>query len=118
MIAEERKNIGLNNGCFFLIFRHIDQAQDALKHQDAFRRTLLSANNSILSEEQKAKYNVAKWRLQKAPASSDVRWAKIGQHDLTSVIKSFFLYLLLFVICVLLVSPLTVSPSTTLTHFL
>ncbi len=63
MIAEERKNIGLNNGCFFLIFRHLDQAQDALKHQDAFRRTLLSANNSILSEEQKAKYNVAKWRL-------------------------------------------------------
>lgn len=47
------------------------------------------------------------WRLEKAPSYSDIKWHKLGTYDVSSLFKSFILYLGLFVICVVLVTPLT-----------
>jgi hypothetical protein len=47
------------------------------------------------------------WHFYKAPSYSDIIWSKLGASDVASIVKSFFLYFALFIICVILVTPLT-----------
>lgn len=103
MIEEEERNASVNNGCLFIQFRHVFQAQEAIRHPELFLAGLVGA-----TLEQRVKYGMDSWQLLKAPPASDIRWSKIGTYDMASRIKSLFLYVLLFFICVTLVTPLTV----------
>jgi hypothetical protein len=103
MIEEESKLEFGNNGACFVVFKHKYQAQRAIRSPNEFLNGVLARDPLI-----RLKYCVESWRLEKAPPSSDVIWGKLGTRDLSSALKSIFLYLLLFVFCVLLITPLTV----------
>jgi len=51
--------------------------------------------------------NMTEWKLCQAPAQSDLVWDKLNKRSMTSSIKSWTLSILLFVISVLVLSPLT-----------
>lgn len=45
MILEEQRTANLNNGCFFIVFRHTHYAQEAIRNQKAFLEALTGASN-------------------------------------------------------------------------
>ena len=68
---------------------------------------------------QRRKLGIDDWNIEQAPPVSDIIWSKIGTKDLLSTLKSIFLYLLLFIICIILVSPLTLFDlAKPLTHWI
>jgi len=104
MIEEEAKLENGNNGACFVVFKYKYMAQEVIRKPSEFLSGVLASNPQI-----RIRFNVDLWTVEKAPPASDIIWSKLGTRDISSNLKSIFLYLLLFIFCVLLVSPLTVT---------
>ena len=90
----------------FIVFKSYLTAKHARRNPQAFIDTINSDKKLVYN------FNINNWHITKAPPESDIFWFKLGKKDFISSIKSFVLFLLLFIVCVVLVSPLTVSMFT------
>jgi len=60
-----------------------------------------------LTPEQRASTKVLKWKVSRAPASSDIIWENMQNDEFYSEVKSWLLLFILFLVCVVFVTPLT-----------
>ena len=61
-----------------------------------------------LSQEERVETQALQWRIRQAPSQSDIIWENMYKDDGVSEVKSWFLVLLLFVGCVVLITPVSV----------
>ena len=93
-----------NIGCAFVVFRSSALVSDLVHMSTSnFIKTL------SISPSEQTKFNTSRWSIRKAPVESDIIWDGLYKKDFVSVIKKVVLISLLFIISVILVTPITVS---------
>lgn len=95
-------------GVAFITFNHPECVQESIANfkTDILEITKGSPHNKTL--------NLEEWTLQQAPPVSDIVWEHLRYYDKTlSWIKSIFLSILLFVLCIVVVTPLTLLDKLT-----
>lgn len=93
-----------NIGCAFLTFRSsalVHELLDKNMDKDILRYLKLSGAEN-------ARLETREWKFRKAPTENDIIWKKINKIDFTSYLKISILCVILFIISVVLVTPLTV----------
>lgn len=66
-----------------------------------------------LTPEQRAESHVLQWKLKKAPASSDIIWVNMQRDEFFSSVRSWFLIIILFIVCVIFLTPMTLVDQLT-----
>ena len=68
---------------------------------------------SRLTPEQRQKFRVLQWQVKKSPASSDIIWENMQQDEFYSNIRSWFLLFVLMILCVIILTPMTLVDQLT-----
>ena len=99
LIQKTQKNIG----CAFVSFKSSTLVSDIRKKPEAVIRTF------NLTEAEKKEFRFEKWTLNKAPVENNISWPDLNKVGFDSIIKKVVLIIILFVVSVVLITPLTVS---------
>lgn len=62
-----------------------------------------------LTDAEKEEFKFRKWTLHKAPVQNNISWNDLNKVNIDSTVKKIILLVLLFLVSVLLITPLTVS---------
>ena len=58
-----------------------------------------------LSPDELQQFSVLSWDIKKAPTQSEILWSNLHKGGFKSQIKSWFLLLILMIVCIILVTP-------------
>ena len=104
------KNVRLshNSGIGFVTFVSRLQVSRCLDIEDFYDLAM-----QRLSVDDRTKMQVFNWRIEKAPAQTDLLWENIYKDEGTTRVKSYLLLALLLFVCIILVTPMLLAQKLT-----
>lgn len=90
-------------GAAFFVFRSLTLANEISRKPFTFLRQLK------VTAKERDQYKIDLWKVRRAPLESDINWSDLKkQRGFKSVFKKVLLLLLLFVLSVIIITPITV----------
>ena len=92
-----------NSGMGIVTFVSRLQVSRSIDYHD-YRNLCVEKLHEFKGEERR--WGLLTWEIQKAPSQSEILWDNLNKGGIKSAVKSFFLLILLMVVCIILVTPL------------
>ena len=100
--SEEKTQKRENGGFGFVTFQSNLQVKRCLNAKD-FQKLVVDR----VGPEDRMRAGVNRWKIKQAPAYSDIIWENMYRDDTLTSIKSWLLMILLFIVCVVLITPIS-----------